>query len=250
MAVERFGNSYMEKIWAIIPARSGSKGLKNKNILKINNKPLIYYTIKSALNSKRFEKVLFLTDSKKYAKIAQSYGAEIPFIRSKRNASNKSTDNDLYLNILKIFKKKNVQMPKFFAHLSPTVLYRKKGIISKGIEFFFKKKKSDFQSMRSVSLYPSSSYKHMRIINDKICSIIKKDFDANKLNYPRQSYKKTYKANGLIDIISRKNLEVNKTTHGKNTLAFLTNQVYIIDIDDKIQLKWANFLIKQKLIKI
>ncbi|MDA9658349.1 hypothetical protein N9T11_00970 [Candidatus Pelagibacter sp.] len=90
--------------------------------------------------------------------------------------------------------------------------------------------------MRLVSLYSSSAFKHMRVIDQKICSIINKDFDANKLNYPRQSYKKTYKVNGLIDINSKKNLEVNVTIHGKNTLAFLTNQVYMIDINDKIQL--------------
>ncbi|MDA9658350.1 hypothetical protein N9T11_00975 [Candidatus Pelagibacter sp.] len=62
MVVELFGNSYIEKIWAIIPARSGSKGLKNKNIIKINNKSLIYHTIKKALKSKKFEKVSFLKD--------------------------------------------------------------------------------------------------------------------------------------------------------------------------------------------
>ena len=250
MVVELFGNSYMEKIWAIIPARSGSKGLKNKNILKINDKPLIYYTINKALKSKRFERVLFLTDSKKYARIAKSFGAEIPFIRSKKNASSKSTDNDLYLNMLRIFKKQNIQTPRFFAHLSPTVPYRKNDIISKGVDFFFKNKNSNFQSMRSVSLYPFSAYKHSRVIDKKICSIINKDFDANKLNHPRQSYEKTYTPNGLIDIVSKKNLEVNGTTHGKNTLAFLTNQVYMVDIDDKTQLTWAKFLINQGLIKI
>ena len=96
-----------EKIWAIIPARAGSKGLRHKNIKKIRNKHLIFYTINDAIKSNRFEKILFLTDSKKYAKIAESYGAEIPFIRSKSNASDKSTDNDLYLNMLKILRKKN-----------------------------------------------------------------------------------------------------------------------------------------------
>ncbi len=104
--------------------------------------------------------------------------------------------------------------------------------------------------MRSVSNYPSSAYKNVRIIDNKICSIIKKDFDANKLNYPRQFYEKTFKPNGLIDIISKKNLEVNGTTYSNNTLAFVTNQIYTIDIDDEIQLKWAKFLIKKGLIKI
>lgn len=240
----------MDKIWAIIPARSGSKGLKNKNIIKINAKPLIYYTIRSALKTKKFEKVLFLTDSIKYAKIAKSYGAEIPFIRSKKNASSAATDNDLYINMLKIFKKKKIQTPDFFAHLSPTVPFRQNNVISKGLNFFFKNKKSKLQTMRSVSNYPSSAYKNVRIVNNKICSIIKKDFDVNKLNFPRQTYEKTFKPNGLIDIISKKNLELNGATHSNNTLAFVTNQVYTIDIDDKIQLTWAKFLIKKDLIKI
>ena len=88
------------KIWAIIPARSGSKNLKNKNIIYLNNQPLIAYTIKSALQSKIFEKILVLTDSLKYARIAKKYGAEIPFIRPKKISLDKSTDNDLYVYML------------------------------------------------------------------------------------------------------------------------------------------------------
>ena len=81
------------KIWAIIPARSGSKSLKNKNIVLLNKKPLLAHTIDSALKSKMFEKVLVLTDSQRYAKIAKKYGAEIPFIRPKNISKDKSTDN-------------------------------------------------------------------------------------------------------------------------------------------------------------
>jgi CMP-N-acetylneuraminic acid synthetase len=239
-----------EKIWAIIPARAGSKGLKNKNIRKIKNKHLIYYTINDAIKSKMFEKIFFLTDSKKYAKIAESYGAEVPFIRSKSNASDKSTDNDLYLNMLKIFKKKKIKTPNYFAHLSPTVPFRSNNIISKGIKFFFQNKKNNTQTMRSVNLYSPNAYKNVRVINNKLCSIIKKDFDVNKLNYPRQFYEKTFKPNGLIDIISKKNLELNKTTHGRNTLAFITDQVYTTDIDTNVDLMWVKFLLKNRLIKL
>ena len=239
-----------ENIWAIIPARAGSKGLKDKNIKKIKNKHLIFYTINDAIKSKMFERILFLTDSKKYAKIAKNYGAEIPFIRSKSNSTDLSTDNDLYLNMLRIFKKKKINTPNYFAHLSPTVPFRSNNIISKGIKFFFKNKKSQLQTMRSVNLYSSNAYKNVRVINKKICSIIKKDFDANKLNYPRQFYEKTFKPNGLIDIISKKNLELNKTTHSRNTLAFITDQVYTADVDTNIDLMWVKFLLQNRLIKL
>ena len=65
---------------AIIPARSGSKGLPDKNIRPLNGIPLIAYTIKAALDSGMFDTVMVSTDSEKYAEIARKYGAEVPFL--------------------------------------------------------------------------------------------------------------------------------------------------------------------------
>lgn len=237
----------MNKIWAIIPARSGSRGIKNKNITLLSGKPLIYHTIKAAIKSKMFEKILVLTDSEKYAKISIKYGAEIPYIRPKSNAKDSSTDNDLYLYMIDFFKKKKIQLPDHFAHLSPTLPFRQNDIIKKGINYFYKNKTSDFCTMRSVSKMTQPAYKMARVINGRLCSILKRDFDLNKLNFPRQSYEQTYVPNGLIDIISKKNLIINKTTHKKKTLAFITDQIYA-DIDTEIDLIWAKFLISNKLV--
>ena len=71
----------MHKAVALIPARSGSKRIKDKNILKINGHPLLAYTIRVALNCKIFDRIVCVTDSKKYAKIAEKYGAEVPVLR-------------------------------------------------------------------------------------------------------------------------------------------------------------------------
>ena len=67
---------------AIIPARSGSKGLKDKNIKELNGKPLIAYSIEAALESKQFDKVFVSTDSQVYADTAMKYGADASFLRS------------------------------------------------------------------------------------------------------------------------------------------------------------------------
>ena len=72
---------------AIIIARSGSKGLKDKNIRLLNGKPLLAYTIEAALQSGCFEEVMVSTDSRNYAKIAKEYGANVPFLRSKDNSA-------------------------------------------------------------------------------------------------------------------------------------------------------------------
>ena len=66
---------------AIIPARSGSKGLKDKNIKELNGKPLMAYTIEAALESGIFDCVHVSTDSEKYAEIGRQFGADVPFLR-------------------------------------------------------------------------------------------------------------------------------------------------------------------------
>ena len=237
-----------KNIWAIIAARSGSKSVKDKNIKLLNKKPLIAYTINSAIKSGAFKKIFVLTDSIKYAKIAKKYGAEIPFIRPKKISRDLSTDNDLFKFLFKFLDKKGIKPPDFFAYLSPTVPIRSNNVIRRGVEYFFKKKKL-FEDMRSVSEQSQTAYRNLRIVDGKLCSIIKKDFDLNKLNMPRQLYPKTYSANGLIDIISTKLFLKNKTTHGKKVLPFVVNQLYV-DIDHKRDFEYAKFLMKKLRIKL
>ena len=91
---------------AIIPARAGSKQLKNKNILKIKGKPLIAHTIEAAKKSKLVTKVVVITDSRKIARVAKKFGAEVPFIRPKELSKDTSEVMDVYLYTLEFFKKK------------------------------------------------------------------------------------------------------------------------------------------------
>ena len=72
------------KIVAIIPARAGSKSIKNKNLIQIKKKPLIYYPIKSAKKSNLINRIIVSTDSKKIKRVAERYGAEVPFLRPKK----------------------------------------------------------------------------------------------------------------------------------------------------------------------
>ena len=74
-----------KKVLALIGARSGSKGIKNKNIKKLGDKPLLAWIIKSALKSKLINRIIVSTDSKKYAIIAKKYNAETPVLRPKKN---------------------------------------------------------------------------------------------------------------------------------------------------------------------
>ena len=71
----------------VIPARGGSKRIPKKNIVNFSNKPMIYWSIKTALESKCFEKIIVSTDNEEIALIAKSYGAEVPFLRPKELAN-------------------------------------------------------------------------------------------------------------------------------------------------------------------
>lgn len=91
---------------AIIPARGGSKGIPGKNIRIFHGKPLIVYTIEQARKTGLFDRIIVDTDDKKIATVARKYGAETPFLRPKKLASDKSSVIDAVLLLLKRLKEK------------------------------------------------------------------------------------------------------------------------------------------------
>ena len=93
------------KILCVIPARGGSKQIKKKNIRKINDKPLIAYTIESTLSSKLFDDVVVSTDDNEIAEISTSYGAQVPFIRPSELAQDDSDSDQVILHTILEMKK-------------------------------------------------------------------------------------------------------------------------------------------------
>ena len=90
---------------AIIPARSGSKGLKNKNIKLLNGIPLMAYSIKAAQESGMFDEIMVSTDSLEYAEIAKKYGANVPFFRSERLSNDQASSWDVVIEVLQCYQK-------------------------------------------------------------------------------------------------------------------------------------------------
>jgi len=96
------------KSLAIIPARGGSKRIPGKNIKNFLGKPIISYSIQTALKSKLFDTVMVSTDSKEIAEVAESYGASIPFLRSNENSDDFATTVDVLIEVLNAYKKKGI----------------------------------------------------------------------------------------------------------------------------------------------
>ena len=109
-----------EKFLAIIPARSGSKRILNKNIRIFNGKPLIYYTIKIAQDSKIFDRIIVDTDSSEIAKIARKFGAETPFLRPKELARSGVSTDTVIEHLLERLKQEEDYVPDTIALLQTT----------------------------------------------------------------------------------------------------------------------------------
>ena len=119
------------KILAIIPGRGGSKGISSKNIRSVGNIPLIAHTILSAKNSKNVNRIIVSTDSKKIATISKKFGAEIPFLRPKKFASDRSSTLDVVQHALGFLQKEENYTPDIITIMLPTSPFRPFNLIDK-----------------------------------------------------------------------------------------------------------------------
>ncbi len=235
---------YKDEVWAVIPARSGSKGLKNKNIKTLFNKPLLAHSIISAKKNNLITKIIFSSDSLKYIAIAKKYGCDIYHRRSKKNSSSTARDIDFFKEILNFLKLKKIACPRFFVHLRPTTPIRKNSTLNTAIKKFTKKN-NIFSSLKSITLNSHNSYKDFVIKDNKLCSISKKSkFNIDKVNIPRKSLAPTYIGNGVVDIYRTKNIFRGKLL-GSKVLPYIIEDPYC-DIDCKKDLKLATFIHKKK----
>ncbi len=183
---------------AVIPARSGSKGVIDKNIKLLDNKPLLAYSILSAKCAKNIDKVFLSTDSQKYAEVAKEYGIEVPFLRPEKISRDNSTDYQCFEHLLDWLKENGEDIPEFIVHLRPTTPFRNTKLIDKAIDIM---KKSNANALRSVHEMSESAYKSLEIENNLLKGLENDSFDMEIANMPRQHFKKTYQGNGLVDVL-------------------------------------------------
>lgn len=227
------------KVFALIPARSGSKGIVNKNIINLKGHPLLAYSILSAKKSSLIDRVFVSTDSEEYAEIAIKYGAEVPFLRPKNISKNNSTDLQFFQHAIDYFRQNENDAPEFFAHLRPTSPIRYPEIINKAIKIFLL---NGYSALRSVHIMPESSYKTFEIENQKLKKLCSGSFDIESTNLPRQSFPLTYNPNGYIDIV-RTSVIDQGLIHGDNVHAFITEFTH--DIDEQIDFDYLEFFINK-----
>lgn len=222
----------MNKIISIIPARSGSKSIPGKNIVEIEGYPLIAYSIIASQQSNLIERTIVSTDSEKIAKIAKQYGAEVPFLRPVKIASDESPDIDWVFQALQWFMIVEKHRPDYIVHLRPTTPLRSTTRIDEAIHLMIKDKEAT--SLRSAELMSESPYKCFM----KVGSYWQGMFPEKKdeyYNLPRQSFPDVYKPNGYIDIIKSAHVLNENNLHGGRILSFITDHAIDIDTPDDIK---------------
>ena len=227
---------------AIIPARSGSKGIKDKNLSLLHGYPLLSYSIAAAKKCPSISRVIVSTDSELYADVSKKFGAEVPFLRPKKISADNSSDYDFIAHAIEWFEKYDDGSPEFIVHLRPTTPLREPSILEAAISII--KKRNDATSLRSAHIAPESPFKWFRV-SEKGYFVGLNDDDTNldKYNEPRQNFPEVFIPNGYIDIIRCAFVRKHKLLHGDKVLSFETPFCY--EVDTKEELDMIEFQMKK-----
>jgi len=223
---------------AIIPARSGSKGLPDKNVRLLAGKPLLAYSVEAALRSGVFAAVMVSTDSEAYAEIAREAGAEVPFLRSKEHSLDTSSSWDAVREVLSIYVSRGIEFDTV-ALLQPTSPFRSpKDIV--GAYRMFDERRADAVTGVTETAFPVQQ-----------CFPLSEDGSMEAFgrssyrNARRQELEPYYQENGAVYIARVSRLrDPAWDFYEKNCYAYRMPQERSLDIDGLMEFRFAEFLLE------
>jgi len=219
---------------ALIPARSGSKGLSDKNIRMLKGKHLLAYSIEAAKTAGIFNEIMVSTDSDYYAQIARKYGADVPFFRTKETSSDDASTWDVVAEVLKEYDK----IGKYFdtmCLLQPTSPLRRKDDITEAYEVFLR---NDATAVVSVCKCEHSPLWCGTLDDDMSLE----DFISIKGIGNRQHLQEYYRINGAIYIWNITEFNRDRNMYRKGCFAYVMPQERSIDIDTEFDFRVADAL--------
>ena len=222
---------------AVIPARSGSKGLKDKNIKLLNGKPLIWYSIQAAISSGCFHEVMVSTDSEKYAEIARECGASVPFLRSDEMSTDKASSWGTVQEVLDNFKDLGKEFDTVML-LQPTSPLRTSEDIKNAFAILEEKNADSVVGVCEMDHSPlwSNVLPENRCLDGFIRPEVKESSG-------RQSLPTYYRINGAI-YLTKVTEALGTNLYSDSGYAYIMEQAKSIDIDTELDFKMAEFLIQ------
>lgn len=226
------------RIICVIPARSGSKGLRGKNVKKILGKPLIMYSIEQARKSRYIDRIVVSTDSREIAQIAKRGGAEAPFIRPKKLAADKSSIFDVLLHAIDWIKEKERCDFDILVLLHANAPLRKVRDIDNCIELLFKENADNVFSVCEAHRNPY--FNMVEVNNDGRPRLIKKGKFVNRQDAP-----KVYDLNSSIYVWRKDLLKEKKSILLKKSRIYIMPKERSVDIDDYFDFRVARMLMQR-----
>lgn len=220
-----------KQILALIPARGESKGIKDKNIVDLGGKPLIWYSIVCGKLSRYVDSVVVTTDSERIAETARQYGARVPFLRPAELASDTSKTLDAVLHAVETLRSMGEEYDILLL-LQPTQPLRTSEDVDRAIEHYFACGCDDLVSVCEVSDHPIL----MRTVEDGRL----KNLLPGSSTCRRQDMPAFYRVNGCIYInaIARLN---QFTSFNDNSVPYIMPKSHSVDIDEPDDLFVAEY---------
>ena len=217
-------------VYAIVPARSGSRGVPDKNIRKILGRELISYAIEFARQLNSIDKILLSTDSEKYADIGREYGAEVPFLRSPWAASDTSMEEDIPRDLRAQFETINYSEPDIIVWLRPTFLFRNAYHVQECRDALL----NDPHISAARTVVPAEPRQY-RLAGGQLEAIFN---DNGRDMVRRQDVEQTYQVYNT-DVFRFKGRDITERFLGDNIYAVITDKKCGFDIDDLTDLLLA-----------
>lgn len=213
-------------VLALIPARSGSKSVPDKNVRELAGRPLLAHSIEHALASRRIERVIVSTDSERYAAIARAWGAETPFLRPAALAGDDSTDLEAFLHALDWLRDHEGHEPEILVHLRPTYPYREPADIDRIVDLLLENPELD--SVRTVAPAPATPYKMWTRSADGRLSPVA-DLGNEAYNQPRQRLPAAWLQNACIDAVRSRVLREQRSMTGRHVHGYVMSEDFDVD---------------------
>ena len=241
-------NIIKNQVIAIVPARSGSKGVIHKNIKTLGGYPLLAFSVAVGKKAESIDRVIISSDSTEYIGIGKTYGAEAPFIRPVEISRDESTDYQCVKHLLDFLQDNEGQIPEYVVHLRPTTPFRDPVLIDAAVKKI--KLNSKATALRSAHEMSETAYKCLEIENSIFKPLGMNSFNMDNANLPRQMFPKTYAANGYVDIYKSNFIETNCKMLGNHVIPYIIPLTLEVDNETDFMMlehfiKDNNLLIKK-----
>lgn len=233
-----------KKVLVIVPARSGSKGIKKKNLREVNGIPLLAYPIIAASNSKYVDNILFTSDSEEMCSVAKSYGANMALLRPDNLASDTAVRSDVIIHALNHVKANCNEAYDVLIYLEPTSPLTNSEDIDFSLEFFINQECISLVSITENDVNHPEYAVIMNETNSQIKPFLKDSFKELAIN--RQQLEKVYFFDGSIYLSDIPTFYTHKEFYHDETKGIRLDKIKSLEIDEPVDLMLAELIIKNR----